>query len=212
MPQTPGKGGGNIPWGIRSFVSGGTVYLYGTEKYTVGPFPVADAWLARAPFSDPTNLQYFTNPPAVTPLTPEWSNDFNNAKPMSFFKLASPPAPPDDSSPLAQLSVVPQGGRYVATAFAADVFQDSQGRSFVNAWTAPSPQGPWTKVMDGTNARNIAVFQKRSQNQIAYDARTVPLSGGAGWTTVYSANDPNAQFSDWTLYRGEFATPNGFPP
>jgi hypothetical protein len=206
MPQTPGKGGGNIPWGIRAFVSGGTVYLYGTEKYTVGPFPVADAWVARAPFNDPTNLEYFTN--ATLPIDPEWSPDFGKAKPMSFTKFL----PNDDSSPLAQLSVVQDGSRYIASAFAADVFQDNQGRSFVNAWTATSPQGPWQKVMDGTNPRNIAVFTKRSANQVAYDARTASLSGGAGWTVVYSANDPDGQFSDWTLYRGEFATPNGFPP
>jgi hypothetical protein len=209
MPQTPGNGGGNVPWGIRSFLSGGTVYLYGTEKYTVGPFPVADAWLARAPFTNPTQLEYFTNPLAVTPATPEWSTNFNNAKPMTFTKNL----PGDDSSPLAQLSVVQDGSRYIASAFAADVFQDNQGRSFVQAWTAPKPEGPWQKVMDGVNPRNIATFQKRAgTDQIAYDARTVPLSGGAGWTVVYSVNDPNRQFQDFTLYRGEFHGPNGFPP
>jgi hypothetical protein len=208
MPQTNAPNGGNpVPWGIRSVLSGGTLYLYGTTRFVVDVFgsqvPVAEAWIARASFDNPTQLEYFTNALVGSP----WSTDFNNAKPMTFTKTL----PGDDSSPLAQLSVVQDGSRYIASAFAADVFQDSQGRSFVNAWTAASPQGPWQKVMDGTTPRNIATFQKRSANQVAYDARTTTLTG-AGWTTIYSVNDPNGQLSDWTLYRGQFATPNGFPP
>jgi hypothetical protein len=208
MPKKAAPNGGDIiPWVIRSFVSGSTIYLYGTTKYTGGPFVAADAWVARAPVSDPTNLEYFTNPALVTPATPEWSPRPDDAKPMTFTKDSLP-----DSSPLAQLSVVPDGSRYVASAFAADVFQDNQGRSFVWAWKADKPQGPWQTVMNGTNPQTVATFQKRSPNQIAYDARTASVSGGAGWTVVYSANDPDGQFSDWRLYRGEFANPNGFPP
>jgi hypothetical protein len=44
------------PWGIRSFLNpaDGTVYLYGTTKYSIGIFgTAADAWLARAPFNNP---------------------------------------------------------------------------------------------------------------------------------------------------------------
>jgi hypothetical protein len=208
MPTTNAPNGGEpVPWGIRSFLSGNTVYLYGTTRFT-NPFagPVAEAWLARAPLSDPTQLEYFTNPVAVTPATPEWSPNFNDAKPMSFTENALP-----KSSPLAQLSVVPYGNRFLAAAFAADVFQDEQGRSFVRAWVADTPTGPWKMVMNGTNPRDVFTFQKRSPDQVAYDARIPQLSGGAGSTVVYSANDPIRGWQDWTLYRGEFATPSGLP-
>jgi hypothetical protein len=210
MPNTKAPNGGDaIPWGIRSFLAtDGTVYLYGTTKYSAGAFGVAaDAWLARAPFDQPTQLEYFTNP--IAPVNPadSWSTDFANAKPMTFTKIVSG----DDSSPAAQLSVVPYGNRYLAGAFAADVFQDNQGRSFVRAWEADSPQGPWKMVMNGANPQTIATFQRRSSKQIAYDARITQLPGGAGWTVVYSANDPVNQQQDFTLYRGQFAPPNGLP-
>jgi hypothetical protein len=207
LPHTPApNGGGDIPWGIRSFVSGSTVYLYGSTRHNVDflgvQIPVEEAWLARAPFSNPTQLEYFTNPLVGS----AWSTNFANAKPMTFTKNGAP-----DSSPLAQLSVVPTGGKYVASAFAADVFQDNQGQSFVWAWEADNPQGPWRMVTNGTDPRIIATFQKRSPDQFAYDARTMLLTD-AGWTVVFSANDPYRLGSDWTLYRGEFRSPNGFPP
>lgn len=198
-----------VPWGIRSFLNpaDGLVYLYGTTKHPIGPFGIAsDAWLARAPFEQLTSLEYFTNPPL--PLTPadSWSTDFANAKPMTFTKNMM-----GDGSPAAQLSVVPYGDRYLASAFAADVFQDDQGRSFVRAWEADSPQGPWKMVMNGTEPETIATFTKRSAHQLAYDARVAQLAGGAGWTAVYSVNDPEGQRNDFRLYRGEFSAPNGLP-
>jgi hypothetical protein len=200
-----------VPWGIRSFLNpaDGKVYLYGTTKHPIGIFGVAaDAWLARAPFNNPTQLEYFTNPAAVTPVTPAWSTNFADAKPMTFTKNSLP-----DSSPPSQLSVVPYGSGYLAGAFAADVFKDGNGDSLVWAWTSNSPQGPWSMVMNGTNPRTVATFHNQTSNQIAYDARIAPLSGGAGWTVVYSRNDPDpaAQQQNWTLYRGEFEAPTGLP-
>src|SRR5262249_15109345 len=97
MPSNTGpNGGGPIPWGIRSFLNptDGMVYLYGTTKFPSGPFVGADAWLARAPFNNPTQLEYFTNPP---PTSPAWSTNFNSAQPMSFTKNLLP-----DTSPLSQ--------------------------------------------------------------------------------------------------------------
>src|SRR5262249_15732160 len=178
------------------------VYLYGTTKFPSGPFVGADAWLARAPFNNPTQLEYFTNPP---PTSPAWSTNFNSAQPMSFTKNLLP-----DTSPLSQLTVVPYGNRYLAGAFAADVFQDQQGRSFVWAWISDTPYGPWQLVVDGAGQpRNVATFARRTTDQIAYDARIAQLPGGAGWTVVYNVNDPNRQQHDYPHYRGEFAAPSG---
>jgi hypothetical protein len=202
------NGGGTVPWGIRSYFNGadGKVYLYGTTSYSIGVFGfVAEGWLARAPLSQPTNLEYFTNP--LLPTVPAWSSDFADAKPMTFTRNAVP-----DGAPLAQLSVVPYGNRYLAGAFEADVFQDEQGRSFVRAWVSDTPYGPWQMVVDGTGQpQTVATFQRRTANQIAYGAMIAQLPG-AGWTVVYSSNDPNSGFSNFTLYRGEFATPAGLPP
>jgi hypothetical protein len=194
-----------IPWGIRAFYNAadGKVYLYGTTKRQ--DFPVAaDAWLARAPFNNPQALEYFTDP--VLPTDPAWSSNFADAKPMKFTKSNLP-----DTAPPSQLSVVPYGSGYLAGAFAADTLKDANGRSFVRAWTSASPQGPWTMVMTGTSPQSIATFQARTSDQIAYDARIAQLPG-SGWTVVYSVNDPINQTQDFTLYRGEFAAPNGLPP
>jgi hypothetical protein len=207
-PQDP-YGGDPVPWGIHSFrdPADGKVYLYGTTRRE-GPFPYDDAWLARAPFAQVTDQsawEFFTNP--VLPTSPSWSNSFADAKPMTFTKNALP-----DGSPIAQLNVVPYGSRYLAGAFEADVFQDQQGRSFVRAWVADTPQGPWQMVVDGNGKpRDIATFQHRTSEQMAYGARIVQLSGGAGWTVVYGVNDPVNWQDDFTLYRGEFAAPNGLP-
>jgi hypothetical protein len=198
--------GDPVPWGIRSYYNAveGMVYLYGTTKFPIGPFGVAaDAWLARAPFDQPTNLEYFRNP--LLPTDPQWSTNFADAKPMSFAKNAQ-----SDSAPLAQLSVVPYGNGFLAGAFAADVFQDGQGRSFVRAWVSDTPHGPWALVMNGTQPRDVATFQKRSPDQIAYDAHIENLAG-SGWTVVFSANDPHRGWQDFTLYRGEFRAPVGLP-
>jgi hypothetical protein len=203
-PQAP-YGGAAVPWGIHSFLNAtdGKVYLYGTTRRP-GAIPADDAWLARAPFDQLTNLEYFTDP--LLPALPSWSTNFADAKPMKFNKNNLP-----DSSPLAQLNVVPYGSRFLAGAFAADVFQDNQGRSFVRAWTSDTPHGPWELVVtSGGQPRDVAIFQRRTPNQIAYDARIVPLPG-AGWTVVYNVNDPIHQWNDFTLYRGEFAAPNGLP-
>ena len=203
------NGGGPVPWGIRSFFNAadGKLYLYGTTKHSIGPFGVAaDAWLARASVDNPQALEYFTNPFLPTD-PPAWSSSFAAANPMTFTKIA----PGDDSAPPAQLSVVPYGNGYLAGAFAADLFKDVNGRSFVRAWTSDSPQGPWQMVMDGMNPQTVATFQARTSEQIAYDARVARLPG-AGWTVVYSVNDPINQNQDFTLYRGQFAAPNGLPP
>jgi hypothetical protein len=148
--------------------------------------------------------------PAITPLTPAWSTDFGKAQPMTFKKFALNEGVP----PLAQLSVVPDpdGSGFLAGAFEADVFKDGNGRSFVRAWKADNPEGPWQIVMDGTQPRNVAIFQQRTQDQIAYDARIPQLPGAAGWTVVYSANATENQVHDFTLYRGQFDGPTGFPP
>jgi hypothetical protein len=203
-PQDP-YGGDAVPWGIRSFLNpaDGKVYLYGTTRRD-GPFPFDDAWLARAPFDQPTNLEYFTNP--LLPTDPSWSTSFTDAKPMTFTRNLLP-----DNSPIAQLSVVPYGNRFLASAFEADVFQDQQGRSFVRAWVADTPQGPWQMVVNGTGQpQNVATFQRQTADQIAYDARVAELPG-AGWTVVYSVNDPIHQQQNFTLYRGQFAAPTGLP-
>jgi hypothetical protein len=143
------------------------VYLYGTTKFTAGIFPAADAWLARAPFGNPTRLEYFTNP--ALPVNPSWSTSFADAKQMTFTKSSLP-----DSSPLAQLSVVPYGSGYLAGAFAADVFKDGNGNSFVRTWTSATPQGPWNMVMNGTNPQTVTTFHNQTSDQVAYDAG--PLS------------------------------------
>jgi hypothetical protein len=209
MPHNSAPNGGDdVPWGIRSYLNpvDGMVYLYGTTKYVVGSFAVvADAWLARAPFSQPTNLEYFTNP--LLPTDPAWSTNFADAEPMTFTKNALPGA-----SPLAQISVVPYGDGFLAGAFEADTWGNEQGRSFVRAWVSDTPHGPWQMVVDVTGEpQTVATFERRNADQIAYGA-TITQLPGAGWTVVYSANDPNSGFSDFTLYRGEFATPAGLPP
>jgi hypothetical protein len=103
--------------------------------------------------------------------------------------------------PIAQLSVVPYtGNRYLAGAIIWDTVSADIG-----PWVANSPSGPWVH-----QPGNVATFQKRTSAQIGYDARIAQLPG-ADWTVVYSANDPEGQFSDWTLYRGQFATPNALP-
>ena len=66
-------------------------------------------------------------------------------------------------------------------------------------------------VVDGTGQpQTIATFQRQTTDQIAYDARVAPLPG-AGWTVVYNVNDPLHQQQNHTLYRGQFAAPNGLP-
>ncbi len=193
-----------IPWGIRSFYNAADnkVYLYGTTKHS--DFPVAaDTWVARAPSDNPQALEYFTDP--VLPNDPAWSSNFADAKPMPFTKNLLP-----DTSPPSQLTVVPYGSGYLAGAFAADGLKDANGQSFVRAWTSESPQGPWQMVMNGTDPQTVATFQARTVEQIAYDARVARLPG-PGWTVVYSVNDPINQNQDFTLYRGQFAAPNGLP-
>jgi hypothetical protein len=180
------------------------VYVYGTTRRG-GPFPAADAWVARAPFEDLSSLEYFTDP--LLPTSPSWSSDFADAKPMTFKNNSLP-----DGSPVAQLNVVQDGNRFLAGAFEADVFQDQQGRSFVRGWTSNAPEGPWEMVLTGNGQpQNVATFQRRTADQIAYGARIAPLPG-AGWTVVYSVNDPIRQWDDFTLYRGDFKAPIGFPP
>ncbi len=140
---------------------------------------------------EPTTLEYFTNPPAVTPATPAWSNSFNNAKPMSFTKNATP-----EGSPLAQLSVVPYNGGYLAGAMIWDTFSVDVG-----AWFAEKPEGPWR------NLGVAATAARQNSDQLVYDARIADLRGGVGWTVVYNVNDPNTdhQRQNFTLYRGDFA-------
>jgi hypothetical protein len=207
LPQNHAPNGGEpVPWGMRSYrATDGTLYLYGTTKFSIGAFGfAAEAWLARASFSQPTNLEYFTNP--LLPTDPAWSADFADAEPMTFTRNALP-----EGAPLAQLSVVPYGDGFLAGAFEADTFQDEQGRSFVRAWVSDSPEGPWQMVMDVTGQpQTVATFQRRTADQIAYGAMIAQLPG-AGWTVVYSANDPIRQWNDFTLYRGEFAPPVGLP-
>jgi hypothetical protein len=214
-PQTPYKGG-IVPWGIRSFYNAddSNVYLYGTTKRTGDPYPAADAWVARAPFGQEENaLEYFTNPNpldvpslscAVVPL-PTWSSNFGCAKPMTFTSNAATAR----MSPVAQLSVVRRNGSFLGTAFSGDGFT---GSTPVWAWTASDPQGPWARVesVNGT-PQTIATFAPRSSRQFPYDARIADLSPGPGWTVVYGVNDPFNQNQDFTLYRGEFAAPNGLP-
>jgi len=199
------NGGQPVPWGVRSFLNpaDGKIYLYGTTKFAAGPFPAAETWLARAPFDAPTSLEYFTNPTVPTPNP--WSTNFADAKPMTFTKNLLP-----SGAPLAQLSVIPYGNRFLATAFEADVFQDDQGRSFVRAWVSNTPEGPWDMVVTGVQPQTVATFTRSTTQQIAYDARVAPLTG-PGPTVVYSVNDPINQQHDFRLYRGEFATPNGLP-
>jgi len=197
----PSYGSEPIPWGIRSVDVDGTVYLYGTTRRSnLGP---ADVWVAKTSFANVTNpdtWQYFTGLPGGL----EWNGDFTLAKPMSF------PATPDlANAPLGQLSVVPYGSKYLGSAM-SDVLDTR-----IRAWIADSPEGPWTYL--GVVA--TAQFQNPAadpQPQFAYDARVAELSGAAGWTVVYSVNDPHPedQQQNVTLYRGQFATPIGgvLPP
>jgi hypothetical protein len=215
-PQNPYKGG-IVPWGIRSFYNAadGNVYLYGTTKRTGDPFPAADAWVARAPFGQEENaLEYFTNPNpldvpplscVVVPPLPTWSGNFDCAKPMTFTSNT----PMAGMSPVAQLSVAPSNGSFRGTAFSGDGFT---GSTPVWAWTATDPQGPWARVenVNGT-PKTIATFAPRTPQQFAYDARIADLPAGTGLTVVYGVNDPFNQNQDFTLYRGEFAHPNGLP-
>ena len=75
----------------------------------------------------------------------------------------------------------------------------------IRAWVSFTPLGPWEQQPATT-----ATFQKRTNDQIAYDAHIVNLPG-AGWTVVYSVNDPINQTQDFALYRGQFAGANGLP-
>ena len=200
------NGGQLVPWGTRSFLNptDGKIYMYGTTKFSAGPFPAAETWLARAAvqFADEPGVLHQPAPPDRSLL----ERNFADAKPMTFTKNLLP-----GDAPLAQLSVVPYGSRFLASAFEADVFQDQQGRSFVRAWVADTPQGPWQMVVDGTGQpQTIATFQRQTADQIAYHARVAQLPG-AGWAVVYSVNDPLHQQQNLTLYRGQFAAPSGLP-
>src|SRR5262249_44719769 len=161
-------------------------------KHPIGIFGVAAyAWVARAPLNqvtDVTKWEFFTNP--LNPLDPGWSDSSAAMKQMTFIENNLP----QDHGPISQLSVVPYGGNgFLAGVFLADIFLDSQGGTPVYAWTSDTPEGPWKRFenVDGS-PREIARFtpQQGYPNQIAYDARVASLSG-AGWTVVYSRNDPD---------------------
>jgi hypothetical protein len=182
-----------IPWGIRSFFNAndGMVYLYGKT----GSLFTTNSWLARAPSGQETNVgawQFFTDAPGNNP----WSADFAAAKPMKFKKSDGS----DDGPPIAQLSVVPYGNRYLAGAFTWDTKAPD-----IKAWVADTPWGPWVQ-----QPSNVATFHRRTSDQLGYDARIANLPG-SGWTVVYSANDPINQQQDFTLYRGQFSAPSGLP-
>jgi hypothetical protein len=182
-----------IPWGIRSFFNAAdnNTYLYGET----GTLFTAKSWLARAPAGQETNVsawQYFTDATGNNP----WSSNLADAKPMEFKKSDGSA----DGSPIAQLSVVPYGNRYLAGAFTWDTVSPD-----IKAWVADTPWGPWQQ-----QPSNVATFQPRTADQFAYDARIANLPG-ASWTVVYSVNDPINQTQDFTLYRGQFATPSGLP-
>ena len=186
-----------IPWGVRSFFNAADnkVYMYGQT----GSLFTSQIWVARAPAGQETNVgmwQFFTDQPA--PADP-WSSDFDDIKPMAFTQNNGQPGSP----PIAQFSVVPYGSNngYLAGAFEWDTISPE-----IKAWTAPTPAGPWEQRPVTT-----ATFQKRTDDQIAYDAHIVNLPAPAGWTVVYSVNDPIHQNQDFTLYRGQFAAPNGLP-
>lgn len=188
------SGGANIPFGIRSVykASEGMVYLYGET----GSLFTARTWVARVPSGQETNVgawQFLSDASTGT-----WSPNFGDAKPMKFMKSDGTT---EDGPPIAQLSVVPYGSRYLAGAFIWDTITPEMG-----AWIANNPWGPWVK-----RPSDVAVFSKRTNEQIGYDARIAQLPG-AGWTVVYSANDPFHLGQDFTLYRGQFAPPNGLPP
>jgi hypothetical protein len=187
-----------VAWGSFSFYNAAEqqIYLYAHTTQNI----VTEQWLARAPFSNPTQLEYFTTP---VPGAPEWSTSFADAKPLSFTKLGQP-----DWSPLAQLTVVPNGNRWLAVAFEADVLNDN-GQQHVLAWESDTPRGPWAKVMDGLTERRVATWTARTPDQIAYGATLVALPG-AGRTVIWSVNDLNMG-ADHTLYRGEFHVPSGLP-
>jgi hypothetical protein len=185
--------GDSIPWGIRSFfkASENMVYMYGQT----GTLFSSQVWLARAPAGQESNVgawQFFNAAPGSNP----WSSNFADAKPLEFRKsdLST------DGAPIAQLSVVPYGNRYLAGAFIWDTVSPEIG-----AWVADNPWGPWVK-----QPSNVATFQRRTNEQIGYDARIAQLPG-AGWTVVYNVNDPINQWNDFTLYRGQFAPPSGLP-
>jgi len=186
----PSYGSDPIPWGIRSVDVGGTVYLYGTTKRSnLGP---ADVWVAKTSFANvttPSTWQYFTGLPDEL----AWSSDSTLAKPMTF-----PVTPDDGNAPLAQLSVTHYGSKYLAGAN-SDLIDPR-----IRAWISDSPEGPWTYL--GVVA--TAEFQDPA-HQFAYDSRVAKLTGTAGWTVVYSVNDPDPdhQKQNVTLYRGQFATP-----
>jgi hypothetical protein len=190
--------GGAIPWGIRSMLNpaDGKVYLYGTTRRSgIGP---SDIWAARAPFDQVTNQsqwEFSTGLPEPAPglpaPDPAWTSQFALAQPMTFT---------GNDSPLAQFSVVPYGNRYLAGAARADAFK-TNGETSMRAWIADSPQGPWQTLGD------VTTFHEKTPDQIAYDARIVKLPG-AGWTVVYSVNDPIRQQQNFTLYGGQFVAPN----
>ncbi len=186
-------GGEAIPFGIRSFFKAdeGNVYLYGKT----GSLFTTNSWLARAPAGQETNLgawQFFTDATGTNP----WSSNFADAKPMEFKNPDGSPGGP----PIAQLSVVPYGTRYLAGAFTWDTISPD-----IKAWVANTPSGPWTQ-----QPSDVATFQPRTSDQIAYNARIANLPG-ASWTVVYNVNGPINQDQDFTLYRGQFATPSGLP-
>jgi hypothetical protein len=181
-----------IPFGVRSFFNAADskVYLYGHT----GSLYSSQSWVARAPAGQETNVgswEFFTDSPAPN----DWSSNFADIKPMEFTKNGQP-----DGAPIAQLSVVPYGSRYLAGAFTWDTISND-----IRAWVSPTPWGPWEQQPATT-----ATFQARASQQIAYDAHIVNLPG-AGWTVVYGVNDPVNQNQDFTLYRGQFAAPSGLP-
>ena len=127
-----------------------------------------------------------------------WSALIADAKPMTFT---------DGSDPSAAIHPTQWGTGWLAVS--EQTFLDRD----VRAWTAPSPQGPWTAVLDsGGLPANIGQIPPLPPGGFSYGARLVQLPG-SGWTLAWNTNDDFWDLiANVRLYGPHFATPVNLPP
>jgi hypothetical protein len=165
----------NIPFGETSFLNpvDSKVYIYANTyrntyvaRAPVGQLTTPGSW----EFADSNAAPpWSTDPAAATPL--QWINF-----PESSLDPALVPALGPGHGPFAKPSVIPYGSGYLATAKLADSFTDD-----VSAFTASSPDGPWTYF------GRIGTTQVGGM--IAYGAFTrLTLYGTSSPTIVYNTN------------------------
>jgi hypothetical protein len=170
-------GGGRAPdpaYGTAVVQDGSTVYSYGHTNQ--GQF------VARS-----TTATFATGPWEFWDGS-GWSSDPSAAAPMTVAQNS-----------LSPFHVIKWGNGWLAAAKMFDVLS-----SDVSAWTAPAPQGPWTRFGE------IAQTPTRA-GQFSYGGLLADLPG-AGPTVIYSVNSTlEAIAEDVRVYGPKFRVPTALP-